>query len=422
MDDGRDVERMLTGLLKAGHLATLEELPTLVNAQAGKAGFGEVLIYLVDMQQILLRLLTGRGVDAHAGAEAAPGELPVEGSLGGRAYQQVRVLPARASDGSGPADHWWVPMLDGTERLGVMRFRIAAGSSAGEDAMTERMRHLASLVALILSSVRHYSDSYARLVRTRPMNVAAEMEWNLLPPLTFANDRVTIAAVLEPAYAIGGDAFDYALADDTVHLAVFDAMGHDVAAGLAANLAMASCRNQRRQNTPLDEISVGIEATLLAEFGENTRFVTGVLADLDVGTGALTWVNRGHHPPVIVRNGRWTATLRCPPAHPMGLDLGVPVTLCHEQLEPGDWLLLYTDGMIEARDGHGGEFGLQRFVDFVIRHIADGYPVPETLRRLVRTLLDHHVETLRDDATVLLLQWHGPLDADRPERHGMAAR
>jgi hypothetical protein len=422
MDDGRDVERMLTGLLEGSHLATFEDLPGLVNAQAREGGFDEVLIYLVDMQQTVLRLLTGRGVDAHQGADAAPAELPVDGSLGGRAYQQVRILPARGSGGAraGPADHWWVPVLDGTERLGVMRVRIAPGSSAGEDAMTERMRHLGSLVALVLTSIRPYSDSYARLVRTRPMNVAAEMEWNLLPPLTFANGQAIIAAVLEPAYAIGGDAFDYAIADHTVHLAVFDAMGHDVAAGLTANLAVAACRNHRRQGTPLDEASKAIEATLLEEFGDATRFVTGVLADLDTRTGALTWVNRGHHPPVIVRGGQWTATLRCPPAHPMGLDLGMPVTLCREQLEPGDWLLLYTDGMVEARDRHGREFGLHRFVDFVIRHIADGYPVPETLRRLVRTLLDGQVEPLSDDATVLLLQWHGPPDADRPEPYGIA--
>nr|WP_283247034.1 SpoIIE family protein phosphatase [Parafrankia sp. CH37] len=99
--------------------------------------------------------------------------------------------------------------------------------------------------------------------------------------------------------------------------------------------------------------------------------------------------------------------MSCPPAHPLGTDLGLTTTLCQEQLEPGDRLLLYTDGVIEARDPTGREFGLTRFVDFVVRHHADGLAVPETLRRLMRALLDYHHGRLRDDATVLFAEWAG---------------
>ena len=364
----------------------------------------EVLIYLVDLQQRVLRLVTGHGADAGQGADAETAELRVDGTLGGRAFQEVRVLATRGPEEAeaDEAEYWWVPMLDGTERLGVLRVRTAG--QGGEASVVDRMRHLASLVALVLVSTRPYSDSHARLVRTERMNVAAEMEWNLLPPLTFASEQMVIGAVAEPAYQLGGDAFDYAVAGDTVHLAVFDAMGHDVAAGITANLAMAACRNHRRHGTPLAEASQGIEAVLLRELGPRTRFVTAIMADLDTVTGTFTWVNRGHHPPVVIRGGRWITSLACPPSHPMGMDMGLPVIPCTEHLEPGDRVLLYTDGIIEARDRHGREFGLQRFVDFVIRHIADGFPVPETLRRLVRTLLDHHERPLQDDATVLLLE------------------
>ncbi|WP_372462703.1 PP2C family protein-serine/threonine phosphatase [Streptomyces solaniscabiei] len=82
--------------------------------------------------------------------------------------------------------------------------------------------------------------------------------------------------------------------------------------------------------------------------------------------------------------------------------------MCREQLEPGDRILLYTDGVTETRDRHEREFGLQRFTDFIIRHHADGLPVPETLRRLMQAILDHHDGQLSDDATVLCLEWHGP--------------
>ncbi|MEV7970895.1 PP2C family protein-serine/threonine phosphatase [Sphaerisporangium sp. NPDC088356] len=392
--------RMLTGLLDASHLAALDQVPALVAEHAPHAGLGEVLIYLVDLQQDVLRLLTGHGDNAGKGVSEVS-ELRIDATLAGRAFREVRTL--RRSGGDGDPDWWWVPLVDGTERLGVLRI---SAKDADEQAQ-KCMRHLATVIAFMVVSKRHFSDSYARLVRTRSMNVAAEMQWNLMPPLTFANDEVVIAAVLEPAYEMGGDAFEYAIAGDIVHMGIFDAMGHDVAAGLTANLAVTAFRNNRRQGVELGEISEVIESVLIAEFGRDTRFVTGILADLDTSTGMFSWVNRGHHLPVVIRGGRWVTTLQCPPAHPMGLDLGVPVTVCHEQLEPGDRVLLYSDGITEVRNRHGQEFGVARFTDFIIRAAADGLPVPETLRRLIHNVMEYHDGVLQDDATVLLAEWHG---------------
>jgi serine phosphatase RsbU (regulator of sigma subunit) len=89
----------------------------------------------------------------------------------------------------------------------------------------------------------------------------------------------------------------------------------------------------------------------------------------------------------------------------MGLELGVTPTLCRAQLQAGDRLLLYTDGVVEARDEHGKPFGLQRFTDLILRREADGCPPPETLRRLMRMLLEHQHGRLQDDATVMLVEW-----------------
>ncbi len=409
-------ERMLVGLLRASHLAALEQVPNLVGEHAASAGLTEVLIYLADLQHTVLRLLTGEGQSGGKGASTEIAELRVDATLAGRAFQEVRILAGTGTDGGAAADEgpgesagdgarrWWVPLLDGTERLGVLRIGVEAGADAQ---IQDNMRDLASLVALLLVDKRPCSDSYARLVRTRPMHVAAEMQWTLMPPLTFADHRVTIAAALEPAYQVGGDAFDYALAGDVAHLGIFDAMGHDVSAGLSANLAVAACRNNRRQGADLAANSEAIEQILITEFGQATRFVTAILADLDLRTGVVSWVNRGHHPPVVIRGGRWVATLECRPAHPMGLGLGLEVTMCQEQLQPGDRVVFYSDGITEARNAAGQEFGLSRFVDFIIRRTADGLPAPETLRRLVRGVLDYHDGHLQDDATVVLVEWHG---------------
>lgn len=387
--------RMLTALLRASHLATFEQLPALVAEHASRAGFTSARIYLADLREDMLREVTGEGLDAGLGGQ----ELRVDGTLAGRTFQTLQ--PSFGATG-GRRLHW-LPLLDGTERLGV----LAVTTSGDPDAEARQaMGDLASLVGMMLVSSRSHSDSYARLTRLEPMSVSAEMQWTLMPPRTFASPRVTIAAAMEPAYATAGDAFDYALAADIAHLAVFDAMGHDTAAGLTANLAMATCRNQRRQGAGITRARDDIEKVLIEQFTLE-RYATAILADLDLNTGLLSWINCGHPPPILIRAGRWVTTLERPPSHPLGTALGLPAHVHREQLEPGDRLVLYTDGITEARNRTGSEFGLDRFVEFIVRHQADALPVPETLRRLVRAVLHHHDGRLGDDATVLLCEWHG---------------
>jgi serine phosphatase RsbU (regulator of sigma subunit) len=237
------------------------------------------------------------------------------------------------------------------------------------------------------------------------MTLSAEVLWNLLPPGTFANDHVVISAAMEPAYDVGGDAYDYALDGDRLHVSLFDAMGHDTSAGLTATVAMGSARHNRRQGMDLADVSVAIDEAIKDQFGG--RFSTGLLAGLDLRTGLLTWVNRGHHPPLVIRGGQRVATLESVPAPdpPMGFGLGGSVTLHRYQLQRGDRLLFYTDGIIEAQSPDGELFGLERFVDFVVRHEADGVSAPETLRRLIQAILRHQQGRLQDDATVLTVEW-----------------
>ncbi|WP_229840211.1 PP2C family protein-serine/threonine phosphatase [Streptomyces roseolilacinus] len=384
--------------MQDSHTATFEQLPNLIARHGADAGLHDVVIFVVDLRDTVLRQVTGRGADAGEGGT----RVAIDGTLPGRAYQRVDLLAEPDTGTHRNLRRWWVPVTDGVERLGVLR-----ADTATDDAQTrDVLRDLASMVALLLLSKRSFSDSFARLVRTEPMNVAAEMQWNLMPPPAYAGHGVTVGAVLEPAYGVGGDAFDYAVAGTILHLSVFDAMGHDTAAGITANVAVAACRNARRQGMSLPDTSQAVEETLSQQFG-STRYVTGILAELDLVTGRLTFVNRGHPLPLLLRDGRWTTELACTPAGPMGTGLGLPVIPCHEQLEPGDRLLLYTDGVVEARGAWGNQFGRDRFVEFVLRHHSGRHTVHETLRRLMHSVLEHHAGELDDDATVLLAEWRG---------------
>jgi hypothetical protein len=375
---------LLADLLEASHLATFEQLHGLVRAHAAAVGISDTTILVADLRQEWL---------------VGPDEtdaLSVDTTLAGRAFRNAEFIVTEHGGGH----HFWVPLLDGTERVGVL-----GATAAGNDAATlDRLRALAALIAVLIVSKRSHSDTYARLVRSKPMSVSAEVAWPLMPPLAFATDDLVVAGVLEPAYEVGGDALDFAVAGDVLHLSVFDAMGHDQSAGLTVALATGTCRKKRREHASLGDTSVAIDAVISEQFSRH-RFATGILADLDFKTGLLTWVNRGHPPPLLIRQGRWLSELRCKPTPPMGFRFPIPPQECHRYLEPGDRLLFYTDGIIEARDEEGRQFGLRRFTDFIIRREADGCSAPETLRRLVRTILDHQHARLQDDASVLLVEW-----------------
>ncbi|MFC9463130.1 PP2C family protein-serine/threonine phosphatase [Streptomyces coelicoflavus] len=388
---------MLAGLLEASHLMPLDALPQKANEFARAAGFTDVLIYVADLDRRALHLLTGPSGPPPSTAK----DIRIEGTTPGRAYQYGWLTSSSLKDAAGI--DWWLPVVDGTERVGVLRVR----SVYDDDRAREDADRLAALLALLIVAKRTSSDTLARLVRTEPMNIGAEMAWNLMPPSTYADGRVVISASLEPAYGISGDVYEYTVDGALVHLTIFDAMGHDSAAGLCGALALGACRNARRQGADLAAKGDAVEAALIDQYDQR-RYVTGLLATLDTRTGVLSWVNRGHHPPVIIRGNRWSSHPECPPAHPMGTDLGLPSRVCREQLERGDRIVLYTDGVTEARRPDDREFGLERFTDFLVRHHADGLPVPETLRRLMQAVLDYHDAGLQDDATVLMCEWLGP--------------
>ena len=94
----------------------------------------------------------------------------------------------------------------------------------------------------------------------------------------------------------------------------------------------------------------------------------------------------------------------CPSARPLGLQDG-PAGECRIQLQTGDRVLLYTDGIVEARSPEGEFFGEERLADFVIRAEAAGDAPPETLRRLMQSVLEHQAGRLQDDASIVLVEW-----------------
>jgi serine phosphatase RsbU (regulator of sigma subunit) len=246
-------------------------------------------------------------------------------------------------------------------------------------------------------------DTLRRTCRSRPMTTGAELLWRLLPPMTFATRGLVVSGIIEPCYEAGGDAFDYAVDNNLARLAVLDAIGHGLGAGLTAAVTLAALRGARAAGLSLASVAATVDDELVGHFGD-LRFVTGVLAELELDSGELAYVNAGHPPPILLRRGKAVATLMSGRRLPLGLQ-DHQVRPARLALEPGDRLLFYTDGAVEARDPEGNLFGVARLVDLAERHCATGLPAPETLRRLSHAVLDHQKGEAQDDTTMMLVEW-----------------
>jgi serine phosphatase RsbU (regulator of sigma subunit) len=384
------VAHQIIDLLTASHLVVPDDVPALIVKHAKRVGAADTALYLVDYEQrSLMPVPYPEG--------PARDSVLIDTTLAGRCYRTLDVQQSIGEDGRVRV---WVPVLDGVERLGVLEFDFDERGPRDLDGLAA----FAGLVAEIVMAKQAYGDLFERVRRRRQMSVAAELAWNLLPPLTFGTDRLVISGVLAPAYDVGGDSFDYSVDADHARIAVFDAMGHGLEAGLLASVAMATSRSSRRAGDDLAGTTKAIDSAIADQFGLD-RFVTAIQAELDLASGRLQWVLSGHHPPLLLRNGRMVKTLLGEIGLPLGI--GGTVTVAEEMLEPGDHVLFFTDGVIEARSADGTFFGVDRLIDMVARTWASETPAPETMRRLLHAILDHQEGELQDDATIVVVEWRG---------------
>ena len=358
-----------------------------VAAAATHLGATSADIYLPDYsQRALVHLHDGRILD-------------VDGSEAGKAF----VMNETVSGGEGDNVRTWLPLRNGGDRMGVLGLLLHA-----VDAETRQSaERFASVVAEMIVTRSRVTDSFSRARRTDEMELAAEMQWGLLPPLTFMTEQVRLAGIVEPAYSVGGDAFDYAY-DGRLRFGMFDAMGHGVDAAMTAGVAVSAFRHARRRMDGLAEVVAAVDEAVGSHCPHG--FATGVIGDYDPATGAVRWINAGHPRPRLFRNGVLTDLDHRDPSLPFGMSAllpDAPVEVCRAELVPGDILLLCTDGGLEQRDAVGNPFGDERLLALVAKYIEAGLPLEEGLRRVIVELLDHASGRLDDDATILLIAHDG---------------
>jgi serine phosphatase RsbU (regulator of sigma subunit) len=324
---------------------------------------------------------------------------------GGPAEQAVRTQTVQVTgpDHHGTADgddRWTVlaPVTERGESLGLLELVLPA---APTDAELDAIRRAAHLLAFVVIANRRHTDLFEWGQRTQPFTLSAEIQRRLLPAaFTCEATAFTLSGWLEPAASVGGDTFDYSLARDVLHLSMTDAMGHGVGSALTATLGVGALRAARRRGARLVDQVHEADVALLehAQSAGSEAFMTGISGQVDLATGRLSMVNAGHVAPYLVRAGEVT-TLDLPAGLPLGLFGDTAYDVATFQLQPGDRLVLVTDGMVER---NAADFALPR-------GIARTRPLHP--REAVRLLADHVLEAtdhqLADDATLMMIDWHG---------------
>lgn len=391
------LDRPVGRLLRLAQAADPQQVVETLSMTVAELDGSDVVLFLVDYDHS--RLKPHPDVLPHG---EQPAIVSLEGSMAGRVFVSGQPLAAQRDDGW----HVWVPVAERAQKLGVLSMTLPTWNEQIEDLCVE----LGIAAAHLVSTASGYTDRLHLLRRRKEMTLAAEIQWGVLPPLTFSMDGTTVAGLLEPAYEVGGDCFDYSLNRDVLDMVVFDAMGHGLRSAALGSLAVSAYRNARRAHPPADLRTLMREVdAVIAEYAGGDAFVTGVFAQLDVTTGQLQWATAGHPAPLHVRRASALPPIEVRPAAPLGLNswLGDPdgIDVAEASLEPGDGLLFYTDGVVDARNPEGEEFGDGRLLDLLERESSSGREPAEVLRRLVHSVLAHNGAPLRDDASTVYLRW-----------------
>jgi serine phosphatase RsbU (regulator of sigma subunit) len=388
-------DESLGQVLRAVQASDPTSVPDVVSRLAARFGGSDVVVYLVDFAQETLEPLPDRRTHAHVPVSEAVGTTAT-----GRAFVDQQPVVVQRTEGA----RIWVPVVEGSDRTGV----VAVSVERATDDIVNAAEDLGVLAGYLIATHSRSTDLYNLRRRRRALSLAASMQWDLLPPLVLKTELVSLAGLIEPAYDVGGDCFDYAVNGTVLDLAIADPVGHQLRSALLAALCLGCYRHDRRENRSLEQIDRHLDDAVRSQFPG--AFATGQLVRLDLRAGTVRWANAGHPVPLLIRGGRVVGELEAEPGLPWGIKGHTPdrhLAVATASLEPGDQLLFYTDGVVEAHEWGGEQFGVDRLADLVGQQTSDQQEPEETVRRVVRAVLDHQGD-LADDATLVLVRWPGP--------------
>ncbi|MBW8486181.1 PP2C family protein-serine/threonine phosphatase [Actinomadura parmotrematis] len=327
------------------------------------------------------------------GPEEPADPVRVHGTAAGRAFATGRVV---TEDGAAVS----VPVTARGDRLGVLAITLSA--PAAEDELLE-LGEIGRIAGGALKVAWPLTDRYERARRRRRLTLAAELQWQLLPGQSMSGDRFTVGGHLEPAYSIGGDNYDWVAEQDQLTLSVTNGAGTGTQAALLTSLVVGALRNARRSGADLAEQASLANDMVHARHG-GKEFTETLLIGVDLTSGAVTVVDAGS-PRILRMRGTQVTPIELDQQLPLGMFADTEYRPQRFALEPGDRLVICSDGVYSAASQRGDDFGAHLLEQTVRRtRLQDAAAVPLSI---VGELMDFQGEhDLGDDAIVVCLDWH----------------
>jgi sigma-B regulation protein RsbU (phosphoserine phosphatase) len=297
------------------------------------------------------------------------------------------------------------PLVASTTVIGALYLDNLQASGVFDDEDQEVLALLAAQAAVAVANARLHAERVEAERVQQELAVASAIQQALLPRQLPTGSGFRLAAVMEPARALGGDYYDaFATPDGRVRLVVGDVSGKGVPAGLFMVMARTILRSVAQVAGPLDRILAEANALIESQV-EDDRFLTLILLEPQGDGRVVRYCLAGHEPPMLFRRAGGRAASLAPGGLALGMlpDIASRLEQREVRLEPGDVLACYTDGVTEAMDPSGKMFGRERLRVSLERHAGLG--VEGLLHALLEDLAGFRAGAERnDDVTLVLLE------------------
>jgi len=298
------------------------------------------------------------------------------------------------------------PLIYGGQRMGVLVVANESTGSAFLPADVTVFQAIADQSSFALYAATMFSEAHEKKRMDHDLQVARDIQKILLPSSSPEVPGFLIAGVNLPASSVSGDYFDYVTVDsDRIGVAIADVSGK----GVPASLIMAMCRSvlrgaARGQQSP-SEVLREVNRQLFPDIKED-MFISAAYVLVNHQTGSMTMARAGHDAPLLYVAAARTVTAVKPPGMALGIDSGGVfdrVLQDHSlKLEKGDCLVLYTDGVTEALDAAGSEYGLDNVVQAIRESASEGpTAVLQRLTDELQSFVGGHPQ--HDDITLIAI-------------------
>ncbi|GAA2649465.1 PP2C family protein-serine/threonine phosphatase [Paractinoplanes durhamensis] len=292
-----------------------------------------------------------------------------------------------------------LPMTVWGDRLGVLRVQVP-GRPAPE--LTAELCSIAGELAMAVRTADRDTDRYHQARRRQRLTMAAELQWDLLPGRSLDGERFRLAGALEPAYAVYGDHYDWAVTGDLLTLTVLNGQGDGIEAALLTATAVNAMRNARRSGANIVEQAELASDAIYSRHGGNAHVAT-LLLEVCLTDGTVEAVDAGSPRAMIAHNGD-LRTVSLEQQLPLGMFGDTRYEIQKFGLEPADRLLVVSDGVHAAAPGGRVAYGTSSLLT-AVRRTRMQRPA-EAVGTVLRGLRDYHAGIdPDDDAVIVCLDW-----------------